>query len=91
MSGSKQDHATMSVDEKLDFLVGAVTRLMGQMTTMNGRLDAHDRQLTLVERVPGEPKEAGVANNDINNEVLSIHGGRAGGVGGQEYNHDTGG
>ncbi|KAG8091233.1 hypothetical protein GUJ93_ZPchr0011g27703 [Zizania palustris] len=49
MSGSAQDPATMSVDEKLDFLMAAVTWMMGDMTMMNARLDDHDHRLALLE------------------------------------------
>ncbi|KAG8091140.1 hypothetical protein GUJ93_ZPchr0011g27164 [Zizania palustris] len=50
MSGSAQDPVTIFVDEKLDFLMASVVWLMDQMTTMNGRLDAHDRGLMLIEK-----------------------------------------
>ncbi|KAG8076339.1 hypothetical protein GUJ93_ZPchr0006g40967 [Zizania palustris] len=49
MSGSAQDPATMSIDEKLDFLMAAVTWMMGDMTMMNARLDDHDHRLALLE------------------------------------------
>jgi hypothetical protein len=49
MSGPVKDLATMTPDEKLDFLMEGVIRLMGQVTTMNGCLDAHDRRLTRLE------------------------------------------
>jgi hypothetical protein len=39
-------------DEKLDFLMDAMNRMLGQLTTMNGRLDTHDRRLAQVETGP---------------------------------------
>jgi hypothetical protein len=49
MSGPVKDPATMTPDEKLDFLMEGVIRLMGPVTTMNGRLNAHYRWLTRLE------------------------------------------
>jgi hypothetical protein len=45
MFGPMKDPVTMTPDEKLDFLMEGVIRLMGQVTTMNGCLDTHDRSL----------------------------------------------
>ncbi|KAG8062196.1 hypothetical protein GUJ93_ZPchr0003g16562 [Zizania palustris] len=50
MYGSAQDPATMSIDEKLDFLMVSMVWLMDQMATMNDHLDAHDHRLTLIEK-----------------------------------------
>jgi hypothetical protein len=52
MSGSVKDLATMTPNEKLDFLMEGVIQLMGQVTTMNGCLDTHDRQLTTKLSLP---------------------------------------
>jgi hypothetical protein len=48
-AGLPQDKST---EQKLDFLMNAMNRMLGQLTTMNGRLDTHDRRLTRVETVP---------------------------------------
>ncbi|KAG8095157.1 hypothetical protein GUJ93_ZPchr0012g20401 [Zizania palustris] len=50
MSGSIKDPAAMIADEKLDFLMAAVTQIMGHLSTINGRLDSHDWRLAQVEK-----------------------------------------
>lgn len=52
MSGVMPDPEDKSTEQKLDFLMDAMNRMLGQLTTMNGRLDTHDRRLARVETVP---------------------------------------
>ncbi|KAG8047499.1 hypothetical protein GUJ93_ZPchr0008g11938 [Zizania palustris] len=41
----------MTADEKLDFLMVAVSQVMGQLSTINSRLDDHDRRLARLEKI----------------------------------------
>jgi hypothetical protein len=48
MSGSNEDPGKMTDSEKLD-------RILGQLATMNNRLDAHAQRLALLEQEPVQP------------------------------------
>ena len=48
MSGSDEDPGKMTDSEKLD-------RILGQLATMNNRLDAHAQRLALLEQEPVQP------------------------------------
>jgi hypothetical protein len=76
MSGGMTDPNGKSSDQKLDFLMDAMNRVLGQLTTMNGRLDSHDQRLAQVETEP----TGGVQLEDIteidDNDVPPNHGGR---------------
>jgi hypothetical protein len=48
MSGSDEDPGNMTDSEKLD-------RILGQLATMNNRLDAHAQRLALLEQEPVQP------------------------------------
>jgi hypothetical protein len=48
MSGSDEDLGKMTDSEKLD-------RILGQLATMNNRLDAHAQRLALLEQEPIQP------------------------------------
>ncbi|KAG8052528.1 hypothetical protein GUJ93_ZPchr0001g30033 [Zizania palustris] len=51
MFGSAQDPTVMTADEKLNFLIAAVSQVMGQLSTINSRLDDHDRRLARLEKI----------------------------------------
>lgn len=77
MSGIEDDPETMSIHDKLDWL-------LAQVTTMNDRLDAHDKRLAHVEKRPGEEESLGTGG-----DVLSGGDGvfRGSGGGGPEGRH----
>ncbi|KAG8061126.1 hypothetical protein GUJ93_ZPchr0003g18517 [Zizania palustris] len=41
----------MTADEKLDFLMAAVSQVIGQLSTINSHLDDHDRRLARLEKI----------------------------------------
>ena len=94
MSGGMTDPNGKSSDQKLDFLMDAMNWVLGQLTTMNGRLDCHDQRLAQVETEP----TGGVQLEDItetdDNDVPPNHGGRNstnGGRGGARCGRGDGG
>jgi hypothetical protein len=52
MSGVMPGPEDKNTEQKLHFLMDAMNRMLDQLTTMNGRLDTHDRHLARVETVP---------------------------------------